>query len=238
MAVLSANDLLSSVKASTVDPFHATSLFINPSSAGLSQMGDIHSQLSALGNIPGVDPSITAKVGECTAAMADYTSTIAQNTTDRIKNISSDLPKVLAAGNIQSALNAADGVPSAPCQMIEDIFGTVKNVGGIIAGTIAKITGALESVLYVIVGGVATAINAAMSLINDALNTVLGHVNDALTEFQSMVAAELSKLNDIIGDLMGFSFLKSLLNTSICGHQLLGTVMDTSSVNMGMVASL
>jgi phage-related protein len=135
------------------------------------------------------------------------------------------------------------------CGMVNDIFGSVANIGAMITDTITQMQNALSDVLSTIgdiftagmtaiSGAVLSAINAASAAISSALSTVGSLISDAMTGLQDMINTEKEKLAALMNEMLGFGFLKSLPSLDICGQDLMSGILDSSKISTGVLGSL
>lgn len=245
-----ATDMFAGASLAGVDPFHPSSIFKDPSAAGRDQLSTIHGNLSMLSSVPGLDGGLTSQISSVLPMMAGYSSMIQANTADRVKSIHADLQSVLAVKNIRSSVSTADGGGiTLDCSLVNDIFGSVANIGSMIGETIAKIQHAMSDVLHiigdifnagmgVITSAITSAINAAKSAIKSALDTVTKCISDAQTALTDMINSEKEKIAGFMHELLGFGFLKSLPHLEVCGQNVMSGILDTSKINMGMLGAL
>lgn len=246
----SVTDMFAGASLSGTDPFNPSSIFKDPSAAGCSQLNDIHSNLSMLALTPGLDGGISSQINSMLPTLSGFGSLIQTNTMDRVKNIHGDLQSVLAVKNIRSTVSAADGGEhDMDCGMVNDIFGSVANIGAMITDTITQMQNALSDVLSTIgdiftagmtaiSGAVLSAINAASAAISSALSTVGSLISDAMTGLQDMINTEKEKLAALMNEMLGFGFLKSLPSLDICGQDLMSGILDSSKISTGVLGSL
>lgn len=250
MTLPSVTDMFAGASVAGTDPFHPSSIFKDPSAAGVAQLTGIHGNLSMLTSVPGLDGGLKTALDGALPSLSSFSSTIVSNTADRVKNIHGDLQAVLSVKNIKSSVDVADGGEHAmDCSMITDIFGSVANIGSMITDTIARMQDALSGVMGdlgdifsgamdAISGAALDAINAAAGAITSAMNAVKGLVDDALSGLTDMINAEKAKLAGLMHQMLGFGFLKSLPKLDICGQDVMSTLLDSSKINMSALGSL
>lgn len=237
--MVSVNDMMSGIKLTknTATMFSSNSLFVDPSASGRASLSIIKDNLSSLAGTPGINASIGNLANQMTSTFTSYDAAISSNM-ERVATISETLPKVMASSNVQNAISIVDGGGGTGCDVVDQAFGSIKNIGNIISTNISSMQSAISGVLSDLgdifnagYTAVASVINAASSAIISALNTMKAAIESALTEFQNMVAAELAVIENMLSDLFDFSFLKSIANIGQCGKVLMDNLVNPEKVD-------
>ncbi len=116
-----------------------------------------------------------------------------------------NMPALMASGNsLLSGVSALSGIgaaalPGNPCELLDDIMGSVLGAANDAINSVADL-----------VGPIFDAIGGPVQDVVDAITPVLGDITSAVISLSGIIQAEIDKLSEFLTDITNFSFAKSI----------------------------